>query len=113
MVAATVGAARWPRLLAFTHQQYGGLGAEMWERAAAKAEAERQRAALEARAQVAEAQRQVAMLQVGSEGEGMRAQGKGWCVMGQWQGRLVRSLRGRDGEGGWSGVRNGQPGRGR
>ncbi|PNW72241.1 hypothetical protein CHLRE_16g676200v5 [Chlamydomonas reinhardtii] len=63
VVAATVGAARWPRLLAFTHQQYGGLGAEMWERAAAKAEAERQRAALEARAQVAEAQRQVAMLQ--------------------------------------------------
>ncbi|KAG2434077.1 hypothetical protein HXX76_007805 [Chlamydomonas incerta] len=63
VVGATVGAARWPRLLAFTHQQYASLGAELWERAAAAAEAERQRAALEARAQLAEAQRQVATLQ--------------------------------------------------
>ncbi|KAG2453890.1 hypothetical protein HYH02_002096 [Chlamydomonas schloesseri] len=63
VVGNTVGAARWPRLMAFAHQQYGSLGAELSERAAAAAEAERQRAALEARAQLAEAQRQVAALQ--------------------------------------------------
>ena len=57
VVSATVGAARWPRLLAFCHSQYAGLGAELFERQATAAAFEAQRVHMETQTQAAEVER--------------------------------------------------------
>ncbi|GFR48846.1 hypothetical protein Agub_g10799 [Astrephomene gubernaculifera] len=57
VVAATVGAARWPRLLAFCHAQYAALGGELFERQTAAAAFEAQRVQLAAQTSAAEMER--------------------------------------------------------
>ncbi|GLC47864.1 hypothetical protein PLESTB_000033800 [Pleodorina starrii] len=68
VVGGTVGAARWPRLLAFCHSQYAALGGEMYERTAQAAAFEAQRVHLEAQTQAAEMER------LRMENDGLKAQ---------------------------------------
>ncbi|GIL52651.1 hypothetical protein Vafri_8448 [Volvox africanus] len=68
VVGATVGAARWPRLLAFCHAQYAALGNDMFDRMSMAAAFEAQRVQIEAQTQAAEIER------LRTENEGLKAQ---------------------------------------